>query len=63
MSKKKDKVKKKSKGDNLGFTIEDGDGNVISRISSEECRDIVTDLYVRLFNAAQDGRKVEEDSE
>jgi hypothetical protein len=64
MSKKKDKNKKKSKevlGD--GVTIKDESGNVISYISLEECREIVTDLYVKLFNAVQDGREVEEESE
>lgn len=63
MGKKKDKVKKKPKGDNLGVTIKDENGNVISYISPEECRDIVTELYVKLFNAVQDGREVEEEDE
>ena len=65
MGKKKDKVKKnkKSKSDILGVTIKDENGNVISYISPEECRDIVTELYVKLFNAVQDGREVEEESE
>ena len=62
-AKKKDKVKKKSKSDNLGVTVKDENGNVISYISSGECREIVTELYIKLFNAVQDGREVEEESE
>ena len=61
MGKKKDKVKRKSKGDNLGVTVKDENGNVISYISAEECRDIVTGLYIKLFNAVQDGLEIEED--
>ena len=60
---KKKKEKKKSKSDNLGVTIKDENGNVISYISPEECRDIVTELYIKLFNAVQDGREVEEEDE
>lgn len=59
MGKKKDK-KKKSEGDNLGVTIKDENGNVISYISSEECRDIVASLYVKLFNAVQENLEEEE---
>ena len=60
---KKKKEKKKSKGDNLGVTVKDENGNVISYISPEECREIVTDMYVKLFNEVQDGREVEEEIE
>ena len=63
MGKKKKDKKNKSKGDDLGVTIKDENGNVISYISPEECREIVTELYIKLFNAVQDGREVEEEDE
>lgn len=58
MGKKKDK--KEFKSDNLGVTIKDENGNVISYISPEECRDIVASLYVKLFNAVQENLEEEE---
>jgi hypothetical protein len=63
MGKKKGKNKKSKEVLGDGVTIKDENGNVISYISPEECREIVTDLYVKLFNAVQDGREVEEESE
>lgn len=65
MSKKKDKKKgKKNKEVQLdGLTIKDDNGNVLSFISNDECREIVAELYVKLFNAVQDGQVVEEEDE
>ena len=63
MGKKKGKNKKSKEVLGDGVTIKDESGNVISYISLEECREIVTDLYVKLFNAVQDRRVIEKVSE
>lgn len=52
--------KSKNTDDNLGVTIKDEDGTVISYISPEECREIVTELYIKLFNAVQENLEEEE---
>lgn len=50
---------KKEKARKHGLTVEDESGKVIAFIPDTQCRDIVSTLYVCLFNAIQDNMEEE----